>query len=283
MKLLVTGADGLLGKSCLELAKGEHEVTGLDIDSLDITNVDAVQSCLSDLKPQAVLHCAAYTNVDGAEAERQKAWNVNARGAEWVARAAREIGALMVYVSTDYVFDGKAASPYRESHPPHPLSAYGASKLGGEQRVSEACPEKHLIVRTAWLYGSGKGFVDWVCSGLETQEELTLVHDHKGSPTFAVDLAGALLRLTEQDRRGIFHYSNKGETSWYQWGQTIASMMGLRQDCLKAISADELGRAAPRPAYSVMAVDKYEEATGDSVPSWQNALERYLRSRERIT
>lgn len=282
MKILVTGAYGLLGKSCLELARDEHEVTGLDIDSLDITNGDAVRSCLADFMPQAVLHCAAYTNVDGAEAERQKAWSVNVEGAGWVASAAKKVGAVMVYVSTDYVFDGRAVEPYRESHQTNPLSAYGASKLEGEQRVSEACPEKHLIVRTAWLYGSGKGFVDWVCNGLETHEELTLVDDHKGSPTFAVDLARALLRLTEQDRRGIFHYSNKGETSWYEWGRTIASMMGLAEDCLKAISANELGRAAPRPAYSVMAVDKYEEATGDSVPLWQDALERYLRSKGRI-
>lgn len=282
MKLLVTGAEGLLGKSCLELAKDKHEVTGRDIGSLDITDADAVERCLADLRPQAVLHCAAYTNVDGAEAERQEAWNVNAKGAEWVARAAQKVGATMVYVSTDYVFDGEAGSPYRESHPPRPISSYGASKLGGEQRVSEACPERHLIVRTAWLYGAGKGFVDWVSNGLEAGKSLPLVRDHKGSPTFAVDLAGALIRLAEQGHCGIFHYTNKGETSWYEWGRTIAGLTGHPEDRLKAISAHELGRAAVRPAYSVMAVNKYEGATGDTVPPWQDALERFLRSSGRI-
>jgi dTDP-4-dehydrorhamnose reductase len=148
--------------------------------------------------------------------------------------------------------------------------------------VKEACPEKYLIVRTAWLYGAGKGFVDWVCNGLEADKELPLVHDHKGSPTYALDLAGALIRLTEQDHRGIFHFANKGETSWLEWGRAIAGLAGLPEDRLTAISAEELGRAAPRPAYSVMAVDKYEEATGDTVPAWQDAVKRYLKATGRI-
>ena len=282
MKLLVTGAEGLLGKSCLELANEKYDVTGLDIGSLDITDPDGVDRCLGELKPQAVLHCAAYTDVDGAEVEREEAWNVNALGTGWVARAAQRVGALMVYVSTDYVFDGETDSPYGESHPTHPLSSYGTSKLGGEQRVSEACPGSHLIVRTAWLYGPGKGFVDWVVNGLEAGRSLSLVRDHRGSPTFAVDLARALIRLVEQDHRGLFHFTNKGDTSWLEWGRTIAEMTGLPAERLEAISADELGRPAPRPAYSVMAVDKYEEATGSLVPSWQDALGRYLEATGRI-
>lgn len=282
MKVLVTGAEGLLGRTCLDLASRNHEVSGRDIGNLDITDADAVERCLTDIEPQVVLHCAAYTNVDGAEKERQKAWDVNASGAEWVAQAACRVDAVMVYVSTDYVFDGEATTPYRESHPPRPISSYGASKLGGEQRVSKACPEKHLIVRTAWLYGAGKGFVNWVCEGLDAGRNLPLIQDHKGSPTFAGDLAGALLRLVEQGRRGVFHYANKGETSWYEWGRTIAELTGKPLDRLGAISANELRRVAPRPAYSVMAIDKYEKTTGDAVPLWQDALERFLRSTGRM-
>lgn len=282
MKILVTGAEGLLGRTCLDLASSNHEVSGRDIGNLDITDAAAVERCLTDIEPQVVLHCAAYTDVDGAETERHRAWDVNAHGTEWVARAARKVDAVMVYVSTDYVFDGEATTPYRESHPPRPISAYGVSKLEGERRVSNACPEKHLIVRTAWLYGDGKGFVNWVCEGLEAGKTLPLVRDHKGSPTFAGDLAGALLRLVEQDRRGVFHFANKGETSWYQWGRTIAELTGKPQDRLEAISANDLGRAAPRPAYSVMAIDKYEKTTGDAVSLWRDGLERFLRSTGRM-
>jgi dTDP-4-dehydrorhamnose reductase len=282
MRILVTGAQGLLGRTCLTMAKVEHEVFGFDVDELDVTDREAVDRAVSDLKPEAVLHCAAYTNVDGAEVERKQAMEINATGAKWVAEAAHCVGAAMVYVSTDYVFDGESVEPYREEDVPHPVSLYGVSKHAGEREVVQACPGEHVIVRTAWLYGDGAGFVDWICKGLDSGETLRLVADHRGSPTYAADLAEALFRLVEQDRRGVYHFVNKGETSWLGWGQAIAGLTGRTRPCFEAVAADELGRSAPRPRYSVLAVDKYEDATDCRVPSWQDALKRYLKSAGRL-
>jgi len=276
MRILVTGADGLLGRSAVALAKDQHETTGLDIGELDVTHRQAVMRSLDDLKPEVVLHCAAFTHVDGAEASEGAAMEVNASGTEWVARAAGEVRALMVYISTDYVYDGTKNEPYRENDSPRPLSRYGFSKLEGERRVVAVCPENHLIVRTAWLYGPGAGFPDWVCRKLDAGEPFQLVTDHRGSPTYASDLAGALLRLVEQGHRGVFHFVNKGETTWLGFGRAVAELTGRRGASVHGVRSAELGRAAVRPGYSVLAVDKYELATGDVVPSWQDALERYL-------
>lgn len=282
MRILVTGAQGLLGRTCLSLSKGEHELFGFDIEELDVTDREAVDRVVSDLNPEAVLHCAAYTNVDGAEVETERAMAINALGAEWVARAAHSVGAAMAYVSTDYVFDGESKEPYRETDTPHPVSRYGVSKHAGERGVVRACPGAHVIVRTAWLYGDGAGFVDWVCKGLDSGETLRLVADHRGSPTYAVDLAEALFCLVEQGHRGVYHFVNKGETNWLGWGRAIAELTGRTHSCFEAVSADELGRSAPRPRYSVLAVDKYEGVTGCSVPPWQDALKRYLTSTGRL-
>jgi dTDP-4-dehydrorhamnose reductase len=207
---------------------------------------------------------------------------VNATGAKWMAEAAHRLGSAMFYVSTDYVFDGESTRPYREDDEPHPVSRYGLSKHVGEREVMAACPDAHVIVRTAWLYGDGAGFVDWVCRGLDCGETLRLVADHRGSPTYAADLADALLRLAEQGRRGVYHFANRGETSWLDWGRTTAELTGHPDVHFDAVAADDLGRAAPRPRYSVLAVDKYEKATGCRVPTWQNALKRYLESTTRL-
>jgi dTDP-4-dehydrorhamnose reductase len=282
MRLLITGARGLLGRTCLGVANEEHEPFGFDIDDLDVTDREAVDRAVSDLRPEAVLHCAAYTNVDGAEVEPEHAMEVNARGAEHVARAARRVGATVVYVSTDYVFDGEGRVPYRESDVPRPLSQYGRSKLAGERGVVQTAPETHLIVRTAWLYGGGAGFVDWVCRKLDSGETLRLVTDHVGSPTYAADLAEALLRLVEQGHRGVYHFVNKGETSWLGWGRAIAELAGCSLAPFEPVTSEQLGRAASRPSYSVLAVDKYEGVTGCRVPPWRDALKRYLASAGRL-
>lgn len=276
MRILITGSRGLLGRACLSLAEARHDCRGVDLPDLDVRDRDAVMRALSEFEPEAVLHYAAYTDVDGAETEQDKAMEINAAGAEWVARAAREVGAVMVYVSTDYVFDGLRTEPYREEDPPRPVSRYGISKLEGERRVAEICAESYLIVRTAWLFGPGKGFVDWVSRRLDDGNPIHLVADHKGSPTFAEDLAGAILRLVEQGHRGVFHFVNKGETSWLGFGRKVAELTGRSDRKIEGINSAALGRPATRPDYSVMAVDKYEGATGDRVSSWSNALERCL-------
>jgi len=282
MRILITGSRGLLGRACLPLAEARHDCRGVDLPQLDVRNRDRVMRVLSQFEPEAVLHCAAYTDVDGAETQQDMAMEVNAAGAERVAEAARDVGAVMVYVSTDYVFDGRRTEPYREDDSPRPVSRYGISKLEGERRVAEICAESYLIVRTAWLFGAGKGFVDWVSRRLDDGKPIHLVADHRGSPTFAEDLAGAILRMVEQGHRGVFHFVNKGETSWLGFGRKVAELTGHSDSEIEGINSAELGRPATRPGYSVMAVDKYEDTTGDRVSFWQNALERYLERTGRL-
>jgi len=274
--LLVTGASGFLGAVLAPLAGERHDVNGLTRDELDVTDERSVRRVVRELSPDAVLHCAAYTDVDGAERHSDLAMKVNAEAVRFVAEAAREQNATMVYVSTDYVFDGETSTPYDEEAAVRPLSIYGASKLEGERRVAEACSLNWLTVRTGWLYGSRKGFVDWVRKGLARGEKLPLIEDQKGSPTYVVELAEAILRLVEGGHRGLFHFVNRGGTSWVELGRAVSEELGIAAPRFRPICARELGRPAPRPAYSVLAVDKYEEATDERVRPWREALKRYL-------
>ena len=276
MKLLVTGASGLLGTALQKSAAGSHEVDARSHRELDVTDRDRVKCAVRESAADAVLHCAAYTDVDGAEHNPELAMKVNAEAARFVAEAARERRATMVYVSTDYVFDGESSVPYDETSPVNPLSIYGESKLQGERQVAAVCPEDFLTVRTGWLYGSGKGFVDWVRQGLAEGRELPLIEDLRGSPTYVFELAEAILRLVEEGHKGVVHFVNRGVTSWLDFGHAIAEELAVESPRLRPVSAESLGRPAPRPAYSALAVDKYEQATGEKVPLWREALRRYL-------
>lgn len=265
-----------MGRSCVATAAARHRVRGVDSSQMDVTDPDAVSRVFSDFRPQAVLHCAAYTRVDDAEREPARATRVNADGTGWVARASSEHGAVLAYVSTDYVFDGERKRPYREEDPTGPLSHYGRTKLDGERRVAAHCPEEHLIFRTGWLYGTGKGFVDWLSQRLREEEPIRLVADQKGSPTYVVHAAEAMLRLLEGGHRGLFHFVNKGETSWLGLGEAVLELLGASNVPLEAIAASDLGRPARRPAYSALAVDKFEQSVGEHVVPWRQALARYL-------
>jgi len=276
VKILVTGAGGLVGSLIVERAKADHDVRGLARAELDVTDPGAVKSAVREFSPHVVLHCAAHTDVDDAESNPERALEVNAEATEHVAVAARERGASLVYVSTDYVFDGKGATPYRESDATEPLSSYGISKLEGERRVENACPEDFIIVRTGWLYGVGKGFVDWARARLVASEELPVVDDQKGSPTYAGDLADALLGLATGAHRGVFHFVNQGEATWLDLGCAVAEELGQSTALLKPIAGETLNRPAPRPAYSALSVGHYETTTGKPVRSWRDALKAYL-------
>ncbi len=276
MRILVTGASGLVGGIVARLAAPKHEVLPFDRAGLDVLKGDDVRRRFEEFVPEAVLHCAAYTDVDGAERAPEKGREINATGARVVAESAREVGALLLYVSTDYVFDGKSAAPYREEDPPRPLSIYGKSKLEGERAVAETCPESHVIVRTGWLYGPGKGFVDWALERLRRSEELPLVEDQTGSPTSARELAGAMLTLVEGGHRGLFHFVNQGEASWLELGKAIAEELSLSAAPIRAIGAATLNRPAPRPRYSCLSVEHFERSTGRTVRGWREALRNYL-------
>ncbi len=272
----MTGASGLVGGLAVRLAAETHDVLGCDRARADILDRDAVLRTFREFSPAAVLHCAAYTDVDGAERAPDKAREVNATGARVVAESARAVEALLVYVSTDYVFDGNATAPYREEDAPCPLSSYGRSKLEGERAVAEACPESHVIVRTGWLYGPGKGFVDFARGRLLRHEELPLIEDQKGSPTSARELAAALLTLVESGARGLYHFVNRGEATWLDLGKAVAAELGIADARIRAIEAASLDRPAPRPRYSVLSVERFESALGRRVTGWREALHQYL-------
>jgi dTDP-4-dehydrorhamnose reductase len=278
VKILVTGASGLVGRTLAPLASARHEVLALSRDGLDVSDPESVGRVFREFSPEAVLHCAAFTDVDGAEPAPELALEINAEGAARVAREAMRAGASFLYVSSDYVFDGSARSPYREEDSTNPISSYGRSKLQGERRVAEVCPGLHLIVRTGWLYGPGKGFVDWCRARLEAGEDLPLVSDQCGSPTSVRELAGAMLTLLEGGHRGLFHFVNPGEASWLELGMAIAGELQVDPRRIREIHAADLGRPAPRPPYSALSVSRYEKATGERARPWREALHRYLKA-----
>lgn len=281
MRILVTGAGGLLGRTLLNIdptcARG-HEWHGVTHEELDVTDSVAVSRQVEEFSPNCVLHCAAYTDVDGAERDPARAMDVNAAGSELVAAATRRVGARMVYVSTDYVFDGEHDSPYSEMEDTNPISSYGRSKLEGEKRVAQACPEAYLIVRTAWTFGAGGGFVDWARDRLVAGEELALITDQRGSPTSALDLARAMLLLVENEHRGLFHFANRGTASWFEVGKVVAETLAVDSPRLRPIKSSELGRPAPRPRCSALSPRRFEQVSGRRVADWRQAVNSYLRS-----
>lgn len=281
--ILVLGARGMLGRELCALAsrRGGTQVTGWDIHELDICDAAAVESAVRQVQPEVVINCAAYTDVDGCEANVETAMSVNGAAPGHIARACAAAGALCVHLSTDFVFDGAARRPYRPADPPHPMSAYGRSKLAGEQAVVSSGAE-HLIVRTSWLFGAhGRNFVEAILGRAEKGENLRVVDDQVGRPTHAGDLADALLRLVERGARGVYHFANAGQCSWHAFARRIVEMSGCRVD-VAAIGSDELGRPAKRPAYSVLDTTDYERVTGQVPAEWTDALARYLNARPAV-
>jgi len=276
VKVLVTGAAGMLGSDLVPAldARG-HQVVALSRRELDITDGRAVEAALAAHRPDCVVNCAAWTDVDGAEADEAAATRLNDQAAALLAAASTGIGASYVFLSTDYVFDGNGARPYVESDPTDPIGAYGRSKLGGETSVAVANP-RAWIVRTSWLFGSsGKNFVETMLGLADTEPEVLVVSDQVGCPTYTVHLAAALAELIEGDAYGVHHIAGSGDCSWFEFAQEIFDQWGAETRVM-AGTTEMLARPAPRPAYSVLRSERRRPLT---LPHWRRGLAAYLADR----
>jgi dTDP-4-dehydrorhamnose reductase len=277
--VLVTGAAGMLARALVPaLESAGHELLAPPEAEFDVTqDHEELARRAGAWRPDWIAHLAAFTRVDDCESQPERAFEVNARGSRQVALAARSIGASLLALSTDYVFDGRATRPYRENDPAAPQSVYGHSKWEGEQAVREIQP-RHLIVRTAWLYGAGgPNFVDTILRRARAGESLRVVDDQRGSPTFTADLAAGLVRLLATGRTGTFHCTNSGDCTWYELAAHVIARAGLATRLERTDSAG-FPRPAKRPAYSVLSNAGFESATGWRMPPWRDAVDRYLES-----
>jgi dTDP-4-dehydrorhamnose reductase len=275
MRILVTGAAGMLGQDlCDAAAAAGHDVCAFARAELDLTDGVAVGAAIARTGPEVVVNCAAWTDVDGAEAAQDAATAVNGAGAGKLARAAAAAGAWTIHVSSDYVFDGSKTSPYIESDPTGPASAYGRSKLAGELAVAESAPRAHTVVRSSWLFGvGGKCFPKTILRLAADREQLTVVDDQVGCPTFTGHLAVALIELARERVPGIVHVAGAGECSWHGFAREIVSTAGLECEVLPG-KTEDLDRPAPRPAYSVLATER-----GPAVPllpHWREGLRAFM-------
>lgn len=269
MKILVTGADGMLGQDlCPILEDCGHEVIETDLPEIDITKPDVILDVLSSEKPDVVIHCAAYTNVDKAEEDIETARLINKTGTKNVAEVCAKLDIPIVYISTDYVFDGKSNVPYLTNSPKNPINNYGLTKSEGEDEVKKLC-EKYYIVRTSWLYGHhGKNFVETMLS-LANKDELKVVDDQTGCPTWTVELSNGIAKILEENKPyGIYHVCGSGSTTWYGFAKQIFEFSKLNVNLLPC-KTEEFPRPAARPHYSVMNNDKI-------CRDWKLALKDYL-------
>ena len=276
MRIAVTGAAGMLGREVVAaVGTAGHAALRLARADLDVTDADAVNRLLSAERPDAVINCAAYTNVDGAERERAAAFELNGRAPGVVAAAAAEVGAAVLHVSSDYVFDGRKGQPYVESDATTPLSAYGESKLAGEEATA-AANARHFVVRSSWLFGlGGRNFVETMLRLARERDEVRVVDDQVGSPTYCVDLAEALVRLVATDDYGLHHVAAGGVCSWAELAAEIFRQAAV--DCrLTAIHTAEMDRPARRPAYSALETERPETPR---LRPWPDGLASYLASR----
>jgi len=275
-RLLLLGHRGMLGTDLMKrLEREDARVQGADLPELDITDADAVRSVFEKSRADVVINCAAWTDVDGAESHAEEAMRVNGAGARNVAEAAAKRGARVIHLSTDFVFDGSAEGAYPEDATPCPISVYGQSKLQGECDVAEVA-EDYLIVRTSWLYGAaGRNFVTTIRDLAAERDELTVVSDQRGCPTWTCDLADAIVALLATDVTGVVHASGSGACSWYEFAVEIVRQSGLTTP-VKPIPSTEMKRPAPRPANSVLDNSKLAELTGFRFPDWRDSLAAFL-------
>ncbi len=275
MKILITGANGQLGREIQKQYRGKNvELLPTDVKDLDITDVLAVNKYVSDNKPDVIINCAAHTQVDKCESQLDLATKINTIGPKNLASAAFSIGAEIVQISTDYVFDGEVDKKLTEFDTPSPQSVYGSTKLEGEKLVRALNP-KHYIVRTAWLYGDGGNFIKTMLKLSKDHDELKVVNDQIGTPTSTVDLARVVIKLVDEKNYGLFHCTCKGVCSWYDFAVEIFKIKNIKIKVVPCTS-EEFTSVAKRPKYSVLRNYMLELTTGDITRDWKEALKAYL-------
>lgn len=279
MKVFVTGVKGQLGYDVVnELEKRGHTAVGVDIDELDITDAAAVEAMLTEVKPDAVIHCAAWTAVDAAEDNIEKCRLVNAGGTENIAKVCKELDCKMMYISTDYIFNGEGTRPWEPDDPvTTPLNVYGLTKYEGEEAVRKNV-EKFFIVRIAWVFGKGKNFIKTMINLGKTHDHLTVVNDQVGTPTYTYDLARLLVDMIETEKYGNYHATNEGGyITWYDFACEIFRQAGIEVD-VAPVSSDQYPAKAKRPSNSRMSKQKLVDNGFELMPTWQDALARYLKT-----
>ncbi|SHI75066.1 dTDP-4-dehydrorhamnose reductase [Clostridium intestinale] len=292
MKILITGAKGQLGKQITNILRNGQseigklpkeyenvEIIGVDVDVLDITDINAVRSYLTDVKPEIIINCAAYTNVDACESNEDLAFKINALGPRNLAIISNEVNAKMVHVSTDYVFSGEGTVPFKEYDETIPVSVYGKTKLAGEKFVREIA-DKYYIIRTAWLYGyEGSNFVYTIIKAGKEKGHLTVVDDQRGNPTNAEDLAHHMLKVAVTEEYGTYHCTGTGECSWYDFASKIIEFSNI--DCkVDSVTSNDYVRAAKRPSYSSLDNMMLRVTVGDEMRNWEDALKVFLNNKK---
>ena len=280
MKVLVTGVKGQLGYDVVnELTKRGHIAIGTDIEEMDITDAKSVDAVIKENAPDAVIHCAAYTAVDAAEDNVEVCRKINAEGTQNIANVCKELDIKMTYISTDYVFDGEGERPWEPDDERTPLNVYGQTKYEGELAVQNTL-DKYFIVRIAWVFGvNGKNFIKTMLNLGKTRDSLTVVNDQFGSPTYTFDLARLLVDMVETDKYGIYHATNEGICTWYEFACEIFRQAGMDVK-VSPVSAAEYPAKAKRPSNSRMSKEKLTENGFEKLPAWQDALSRYLKEIE---
>ena len=267
----------MLGSDLVDILENEsqHELILADIEELDITNLEKVKKMINQEKPEIVMNMAAYTDVDGCETSRELAYNVNAIGPKNLAIASNEIGTKLLHISTDYVFPGNSIKPYNEDDKTGPQSYYGVTKLEAEKFIKDSM-ENYFIVRTAWLYGiNGKNFVKTMLNLAKNNTEITVVNDQRGSPTFTVDLANAIVELVKTDKYGIYHVTNSDECSWYEFAKDIFELANVEIE-VKPVTTAEYPTPAKRPQYSALSHEKWNSSGFKPLRNFKKALKEYL-------
>ena len=283
MKILVTGVNGQLGYEIVKELnnKGYTDILAVDKDEMDITNKDMVNNVIKNYHPDVIFHCAAWTAVDKAEDEKEACYNVNVNGTKYISEAAKEIDAKLIYISTDYVFDGTKEGLYEIDDEVNPKSVYGETKYEGEELVRQN-NLKHFIVRISWVFGiNGNNFIKTMLKLAETRNELTVVADQFGSPTYTVDLAKLLVEMSETEKYGTYHANNEGYCNWAEFAEYIFKVNNKEVN-VKHITSEEYPQKAYRPRNSKLSKQSLDDNGFNRLPSWENAVERYSKELKKV-